>query len=278
MGKEWAEVTIYKPELAKIKKVEKLTRTETLLEIELLSGRSLGHQPGQFVEVSVFGVGEAPISVSSAPSDSPAFQLCVRAVGNVTNALCGRKPGDVVGIRGPFGRGFELQHFRGRDVLFVAGGLGLAPLRSLIWAILNSREDYGKVYILYGARRPQELLFREELKIWEEREDVEYHVTVDVGEEGWRGNVGVITTLFPHVKFDPVRTQVAVVGPPVMYRFVIRELKNRRVPDENIWVSLERKMKCGVGKCGHCQINNVYVCQDGPVFNYTEIRDLPEAI
>jgi len=271
-------MTIYKPELARINKVEKLTKAETFFEIELLSGKSLGHQPGQFVEVSVFGIGEAPFCVSSAPSDLPTFQLCVRAIGNVTNALCSKKPGDKIGIRGPFGKGFELGCFKDKDILFVAGGLGLVPLRSLIWSVLNSRKGYGKVYILYGARRPQELLFREELKNWEERKDVEYYVTVDVWEENWQGHVGVITTLFPYIQFDPMKTQAVVVGPPIMYRFVIRELKNRRVPDANIWVSLERKMKCGVGKCGHCQINNIYVCQDGPVFNYKQIKDLPEAI
>ncbi len=271
-------MTIYKPEIARINKIEKLTKTESLLEIELSSGKSLNHQPGQFVEVTIFGVGEAPISISSAPSDLAIFQLCVRAIGNVTNALCSKKPGDKIGIRGPFGKGFELEYFKGKDILFVAGGLGLAPLRSFIWSVLNSRKNYGKVYILYGAKRPQELLFKEELKNWEEREDVEYQVTVDVGDETWRGNVGVITTLFPYLQFDPLKTQAVIVGPPVMYRFVIRELKNRKVPEENIWVSLERKMKCGVGKCGHCQINNIYVCQDGPVFNYKQIKNLPEAI
>ncbi len=271
-------MTIYKPELARINKIEKLTKMESLVEIELLSGKSLGHKPGQFVEVSVFGVGEAPFCVSSAPSENATFQLCVRAIGNVTNALCNKKPGDKIGIRGPLGKGFELEHFRGKDILFVSGGMGLVPLRSLIWSVLNSRKDYGKVYILYGAKRPQELLFREELKDWEERKDVEYYVTVDIGDENWRGHVGVITTLFPYIQFDPMRTQVVIVGPPVMYRFVIRELASRKLPDENIWVSLERKMKCGVGKCGHCQINNVYVCQDGPVFNYKQIKNLPEAI
>ncbi len=271
-------MTIYKPEIAKINRIEKLTKTESLLDIELLSGKSLGHQPGQFVEVSVFGVGEAPISISSAPSDLAPFQLCVRAIGNVTSAMCSKKPGDKIGIRGPFGKGFELKHFKGKDILFVAGGLGLAPLRSLIWSVLKSRKDYGKVYILYGAKRPQELLFKEELKNWKERKDVEYHVTVDVGDEKWQDNVGVITTLFPYIQFDPAKTQAVIVGPPIMYRFVIRELKNRGIPDEKIWVSLERKMKCGVGKCGHCQINNIYVCQDGPVFNYEKIKNLPEAI
>ncbi len=271
-------MTIYEPEIAKIKKVHQLTKTERLFDIELISGRSLGHEPGQFVELSIFGVGEAPISISSAPSSKPDFELCVREIGNVTSALHRGKPGDRVGIRGPFGKGFEVEHFMGKDILFIAGGLGLAPLRSLIWTILNSRKDYGKVYILYGARRPQELLFKEELKVWEERDDVEYLSTVDIGDETWQGHVGVITTLIPQVQFDPKKTQAIIVGPPIMYRFAIRELKAHRVPDENIWVSLERRMKCGVGKCGHCQINNIYVCQDGPVFNYNKIKNLPEAI
>ncbi|MFH1821901.1 MAG: FAD/NAD(P)-binding protein [Methanobacteriota archaeon] len=271
-------MTIYKPEIAKIKKVEKLTSTERLFDMELLSGKSLGHKPGQFVELSIFGVGEAPISISSAPSRKPTFQVCVRELGNVTKALHKKKPGDKVGIRGPFGNGFDLKDFKGKDVLFIAAGLGLAPMRSLIWSVLNSRKNYGKVYILYGARNPQILLFRNELKVWEKRDDVEFHSTVDVGDESWHGNVGVITTLIPLVKFDPEKTQAVVIGPPVVYRFVIRELKNRRVDDKNIWVSLERKMKCGVGKCGHCQINNIYVCQDGPVFNYDKIKNLPEAI
>ena len=240
-------MTIYEPEIARINKVEQLTKTERLFDIELLSGKSLNHKPGQFVELSIFGVGEAPFCVSSAPSDLPTFQLCVRELGNVTGALHRKKPGDKVGIRGPFGKGFEIEDFRGEDVLFIAGGLGLAPLRSLIWTVLKSREKYGEVYILYGSRRPQELLFKNELQGWEKRDDVEYHCTVDVGDETWKGNVGVITTLIPLVQFKPERTQAVVAGPPVMYRFIIRELKSRRVPDENIWVTLERKMKCGVG-------------------------------
>lgn len=271
-------MTIYEPQIARINRVKQLTETESLFDIELLSGRSLGHKPGQFVELSIFGVGEAPISISSAPSNQPSFELCVRKIGNVTSALHRKRRGDKVGIRGPFGNGFEMEHFRGRDMLFIAGGLGLAPLRSLIWTVLNSRDEYGKVHILYGARRPQELLFKEELKVWEERDDILCLSTVDVGDEIWHGHVGVITTLIPKVQFDPKETQAIIVGPPIMYRFVIRDLKARRVPDENIWVSLERKMKCGVGKCGHCQINNIYVCQDGPVFNYKEIKNLPEAI
>jgi len=271
-------MTIYKPEVAVIKRVEKLTVTESLFDLELLSGKPLGHRPGQFLELSIFGVGEAPISISSAPSDSPTFQLCVRKIGNVTTAMHARKPGDKVGIRGPFGNGFDLENFKGWDVLLIGAGLGLAPLRSLIWAVLNSRQDYGRVFIIHGARSPQLLLFKEELREWENRPDVEFYSTVDVADESWQGHVGVISTIIPEVDFDPEKTQAVIVGPPVVYKFLIKELKNRGVEDAHIWVDLERKMKCGVGKCGHCQINNVYVCQDGPVFRYDRIKNLPEAI
>jgi sulfite reductase subunit B len=271
--------TLYTPEMATIKKVVPQTAQETLFEIELSERKTLGHKPGQFVEVSVFGVGEAPISVSSAPApDRPNFELCVRRVGNVTNALLNMKPGDQIGIRGPFGNGFDLDVFRGKDVLFVAAGLGLVPLRSFIQEVLNHRKDYGKVFILYGCKTPREFLFTDERRSWESRPDVEYHVTVDLGDETWSGNVGVITTLIPKVDFDPLKTQAVIVGPPIVYRFTIKELKARRMPEENIWMSLERRMKCGVGKCGHCQMNQIYVCQDGPVFNYAKIKGIPEAI
>jgi NAD(P)H-flavin reductase len=267
----------YTPELAKLNKVEKLTAQETFFEVELLERKSLGHKPGQFVAVSVLGVGEAPISISSPPTPAkPTFQLVVRAAGNVTSALAAKKSGDKIGIRGPFGNGFDITEISGKDILFVAGGLGLVPLRSLIWSVLERREDFGKIFILYGAKRPAELLFKDELKQWEERKDLEFHLTVDLGDEAWTGNIGVITTLFPFVKLDPRKTAAAVIGPPVMFRFVLRQMQ--KIPEDQIYLSLERRMKCGLGKCGHCQINQIYVCQDGPVFKLSELRKLPEAI
>ena len=267
----------YTPEIARINKVEPLTALETFYEVELLERKTLGHQPGQFVEVSVFGAGEAPISVSSPPTpDKPTFQLVVRSAGNVTKALAGKKPGDQIGIRGPFGVGFKLKEIYGKDVLFVAGGIGIVPLRSLIWTVLAERQKFGKIYILYGAKRPSDMLFKAELEEWAAIKGVELHVTVDLGDENWTGNIGVITTLFPFINFDPRKTVAAVIGPPVMFRFVLKKLK--AIPESQIYLSLERRMKCGVGKCGHCQINNVYVCQDGPVFKLSELRKLPEAI
>jgi NAD(P)H-flavin reductase len=270
--------SIYVPELATIVRTEKLTDTEKLFEIKFDSGRELGHQPGQFVEVSVFGIGEAPISVSSSPTRNGTFELAVRRAGNVTGALHTMDAGSTIGIRGPFGTSFPVDEMKGHDVLIVAGGIGLVPLRSLIHYILDNRKDYNRLVVFFGARSPAERLFVDELVDLNKRADVEYHETVDRGDETWNGNVGVITTLFPHADMDPSRTYCVVVGPPVMYKFVILEAKGKGLPDKRIILSLERRMKCGVGKCGHCQINGVYVCQDGPVFRLSEIRSLPEAL
>ncbi|MBI5078429.1 FAD/NAD(P)-binding protein [Candidatus Saganbacteria bacterium] len=271
--------TFYKPESATIKRTVPQTALETFFEVELDERKTLGHKPGQFVEVSVFGMGEAPISVSSAPApDKSSFELCVRKVGNVTNALLNMQPGDKIGVRGPFGNGFDVENFKGKDLVFVAGGIGIVPLRSLILEVLNHRQDYGQIKILYGCKTPKDFLFKDAIKSWECQDSVECRVTVDLGDEKWNGNVGVITTLIPPLEIDPQKTAAIIVGPPVMYRFVILELKSRRIPEENIYVSLERRMKCGVGKCGHCQMNSLYVCQDGPVFNYAKIKKVPDAI
>lgn len=267
------------PEFVHISKIEQMTAQDKLFTLELPEGVSLGHRPGQFVEVSVLGVGEAPISLSSSPSRSDtSFELCVRKIGDVTGALHRLQPGDQVGIRGPFGRGFPIERFRGKDILFAPGGLGLAPLRSLINQVLDERSHFGRVIILYGARNPSELLFMDELEAWGKRDDLELLVTVDRGDENWKGNIGVITTLFRKISVYPRNTVAVTVGPPVMYRFVLMELFGLGISEGNIWISLERRMKCGVGKCGHCQINHVYACQSGPVFSYKEIKGLEEAL
>lgn len=270
---------LFVPEMAQIGRVEGMTSLEKLFTIELPAGFSLGHRPGQFVEVSVLGVGEAPISISSSPSRSNgAFELCVRRVGDVTNALHALEPGATIGIRGPFGRGFPYEKFRGKDLLFAPGGLGLAPLRSLINQVIDERAAFGRVIILYGARSPEELLFKKELKEWGQRDDLELHITVDRAGDDWQGNIGVITTLFRKISIYPRNTVAVSCGPPVMYRYILMELLGKGISDANIYLSLERKMKCGVGKCGHCQINEVYACQSGPVFPYTEIKNLEEAL
>jgi len=278
MNQTVPEVSPYLPRWAEISRIEDLTESEKLFDMHLLSGEPLGHSPGQFVELSVMGIGEAPISVSSAPRETNSFELAIRKVGNITNAMHRLIVGDRVGIRGPFGTHFPVEETRGKDILFVAGGIGLVPLRSFIHFVLEHREEYGEVTILFGARNPSERLFLDELKQWTNRKDIRYLETVDRPDLDWKGHVGVITTLFPKIDVDPSRTYCIIVGPPVMYRFVILEAKAKGMPDEQIFLSLERRMKCGLGKCGHCQINNIYVCQDGPVFRYTDIFDLEEAL
>lgn len=277
--------TIHVPRSATITNMERLTDTEMFFEIELDDGVPLNHDPGQFVEVSVFGVGEPPISVSSPPADSPRFELVVRQVGNVTTQLFEMEPGDKVGIRGPFGNGFDLKDLENKHILFAAGGIGMVPARSLIKYVLDEdhRDKFKNIAILYGSKIPSEVLFKDEIEEWKDVPKVQCKLTVDKCPEGecWEGCVGLITTLFPKIEvedFDLQNTMAVVVGPPVMYKFVIKCLQTMGIPDENILVSLERRMKCGVGKCGHCQVNGVYVCKEGPVFNYDKIKDLPEAL
>jgi NAD(P)H-flavin reductase len=186
--------------------------------------------------------------------------------------------GATVGIRGPFGNGFPLEALQGKDLLLVAGGIGLFPLRSLVQYTLDHRDSFGRVILLFGARSPAERLFLDELVAWSQSPAIEFYETVDRGDGTWQGNVGVITTLIPKVDIDPRKTMAVTVGPPIMYRFVLVELRKKELSDENIILSLERRMKCGVGKCGHCQINGVYVCQEGPVFTLAQLRNLREAV
>jgi len=270
---------IYLPEMATVVRTEPMTALERFFELKLDSGRELGHMPGQFVEVSVVGVGEAPISVSSSPTQNGSFQMVVRNVGNVTRAMHGLKPGDKVGIRGPFGTHFPVDtDMKGKDILFICGGLGLVPVRSAINYVLDNRQDYGDVTILFGAKGPTERLFLDEVQRWTALENVSYDETVDRGDETWTGKVGVITTLMTDMTVDPRRTVAIICGPPVMYKFAIMSLYKMGMVDKNIFVSLERHMKCGVGKCGHCQINGLYVCQEGPVFRFDDIAEVQEAI
>ncbi|OQY30439.1 MAG: oxidoreductase [Anaerolineaceae bacterium 4572_5.1] len=272
------ETSIYHPHMTRIASIKQATALEKVFTIESPNGK-LGHEPGQFVMVSVLGVGEAPISISSSPSRSNgSFELCVRKVGDVTNALHSMNPDTKIGIRGPFGSSFPIEKMRGKDILFAPGGLGLAPLRSLINQVIDERDTFGNVTILYGAKQASDLLFRDELEEWVARDDVNCLITVDHGDETWDGHVGVITTLFPKINIDPNNTIAVTCGPPIMYRFVLMELLGMAIPESQIYLSLERRMKCGVGKCGHCQIEGVYCCQEGPVFNYAEIKGFEEAL
>ena len=280
MEKTWRDKDdIYKPETATVLKSEWMASKERFLELKLDSGKELGHMPGQFVEVSVFGIGEAPISISSSPTQNGSFQMVVRDAGNVTRNIHFLEPGDKVGIRGPFGTHFPVDgDMKGKDIVFVCGGLGLVPVRSAINYVLDNREKYGDVTILFGTKSPSERLFVDEAREWSSQSNVTFRETVDRGDETWTGNVGVITTLMTDMTVDPRKTVAIICGPPVMYKFAIMSLRKMGMVDKNIYVSLERHMKCGVGKCGHCQINDLYVCQEGPVFRFEDISEVPEAI
>jgi len=274
-----AKQSIHLPRIAEIVRVDTLTDREKIFEFKFEDGKELGQKPGQFVEVSLFGIGEAPISVTSSPTHKGSFELAVRATGSVTNALHTLGKGAKVGIRGPFGNGFPLDTLKGKDILFVAGGIGLFPLRSLINYVLDTREDFGEVTALFGCRSPEQRLFLEQLETWTASQNMCFLETVDrTPDDTWKGNVGVITTLFPKINIDPKKTYAAVVGPPIFYRFVIAECLKKGLPEDHIIMSLERRMKCGVGKCGHCQINGLYCCQEGPVFTYAQVKSLKEAV
>lgn len=268
----------YLPEPARIVSIRR-EATDAVIELEMGDGRALGHMPGQFVQVSRFGYGEIPVSICSTPTRPPRFKLCVRPAGHVSNALHGATEGDWVGIRGPFGRGFPVRNMKGRDILVAAGGIGLAPLRSLIHYLRDNRGDYGRVIVVYGARNPSLILFREDVDAWDHDDGIELYLTVDEADETWTGRTGVLTRpIKEEIELDAQATTAAVVGPPVMFRFVALELLAKGVNRRRIYLSLERRFECGIGKCGHCQLNGVYVCQDGPVFRYSDLEGFTEAV
>ena len=273
--------SLYVPMDCEIIGVSELTPNEKLFRLRLANGAPLGQLPGQFVQVSLLGWGEAPISVASSPTrDDCIFELGVRRVGTLTGAMHQLVAGDRIGIRGPFGNAFDLARLAGKDLLLISGGCGLAPMRSLIQYCEDRRQEFGKVTILYGAKSVADTLFKEELTAWESSTSFACTRTVDRATDGdcYGGNVGLITALIPPLEIAVERTVVAIVGPPVMYRFVIDELRKKGVGSEQIAVSLERHMRCGVGKCGHCTIEHLYCCQDGPVFWLNEIEKLRGAL
>ncbi|HBT62147.1 MAG TPA: oxidoreductase, partial [Elusimicrobia bacterium] len=249
---------IFLPREAKILRVEKTTELERIFTLRLADETSLEFAPGQIMEVGLLGYGEIPIGLASSPTRKNTFDLVVRTVGRVSSAINRLGKGDTLLVRGPLGRGFPLESLRGHDLLIVAGGIGLCPTRSLIQYTLDRRGEFKRFILFYGARDPQQQLFLSDLSDWRKSKDVEYHETVDKSDPTWKGNVGVITTLFSKTKID-AGTRVVICGPPVMFKFVIRELEKLGVARAHIYLDLERRMKCGVGKCGHCQINDKYV-------------------
>lgn len=263
------------PESFSIRKVTRETADTFTMEMERANGGDgFSFLPGQFNMLYVFGVGEVPISISGDPDRPQTLIHTTREVGTVTSAMRRLKAGQCLGVRGPFGTSWPVEEADGHDVLIVAGGIGMAPLRPVVYYLLSHRERYGKVVLLYGARTPEEILFGKELERWRSRSDIEVHLTVDRATSPWRHNVGVVTTLIPRWTGDPHHCVAMVCGPEIMMRFTLIELDRRCISEDRIYLSMERNMKCGVGLCGHCQLGARFVCKDGPVYRCDSIREV----
>jgi NAD(P)H-flavin reductase len=255
-----------RPNLYRLQRVRHETYDTFTLELEGADGRGRSFAPGQFNMVYLLGVGEVPISISGDPARPGSLVHTVRAVGTVTKPMVRMKRGDMVGVRGPFGSSWPVEEAKGHDAVIVAGGIGLAPLRPALYHILAHRDEYRRVALLYGVRTPDDLLYTDELEEWRSRFDVDVGVTVDAASGNWKGNVGVVTTLIPWARFEPEEAVAMVCGPEVMMRFTVQALQKRGMTMDNIFVSMERNMKCGIGFCGHCQFGPTFICKDGPVF------------
>ena len=269
---------IYLPRTATIQSMrpETIDVTTFRITIDDSSGsEEFDYRSGQFAELSVLGVGEAPISISSSPTRPEAVEFSIRRLGQLTSALHDLEPGDKIGIRGPFGNCFPLEEIEGKNLLIVGGGIGLAPLRSVILNVFDNRAKYGKIDIIYGARSPQDLVYTSEYEEWGKVDNSRLHLTVDRGDDEWKGNVGLVPTFLKEINPSPENTTSITCGPPIMIKFVIEALHELGFSSEHIITTLERRMKCGVGKCGRCNIGSKYVCLDGPVFTLKELKEMP---
>jgi len=263
------------PDLFRIRRVRPETHDTFTFELApVQSGRRFSFQPGQFNMMYVYGVGEVPVSISGDPTTSGLLTHTVRAVGSVTRVMARMKAGEIIGIRGPFGTPWPVTEAEGNDLVIIGGGIGLAPLRPALYYALANRSRFGKVVLLYGTRTPEDILYRKELESLRARFDLDVDVTVDRAGSDWHGNVGVVTRLIPKATFDPSSTLAFICGPEVMMRFTAMALQKREIPLENIYLTMERNMKCAIGMCGHCQMGPLFVCKDGPVFRYDRIRDI----
>jgi len=275
-----ATASLYMPREAEIISVADLTPEEKLYRLRLCDNSELDHLPGQFVQLSIPGFTEAPISVASSPSRKGCFELAIRRAGFLTTEMHLKKAGDRIGIRGPFGKPFNLAELFDRNLLLISGGCGLAPLRSLIQYCNDFPERFGRVQILYGARSPEFILFKDDLQYWIDSGCFSCFLTVDNVTSGscYDGATGFVHGLIPSLEIEPQTTSAVIVGPPPMYRAVIDQLLLQGVAEERIFLSLERQMRCGVGKCGHCTIDHLYCCQDGPVFRLDQLAGVRGAL
>ena len=266
---------------AAITSIIDLTEQEKLFHLRIVDEADRARftfQPGQFVMVEVPGYGEIPISISSSPSQKGFLELCIRRVGLVTSVLHRARRGALVGIRGPFGSHFPMEQMKHHDVLLIAGGLGIAPLRAPIYAVTENRVDYGDVHILYGTANPGQLLFDYQYEQWRRIDGVNLSIIVEEPGPDWEGEVGLVTSLLDQLDVAMDRTFAIVCGPPVMFKFVCKRLRDRGMPMHRMFVSLERRMHCGMGKCCRCNVGSTFTCIDGPVFDYWTVMNLKEAI
>ena len=240
--------------------------------LDPVEGGPLEFRPGQFNMLYHYGVGEVPISISGDPADSGTLVHTIRAVGTVTRAMQAMQPGDEVGVRGPFGSAWPVEAAYGKDLLVITGGIGMAPLRPVMYEALRNRDQFNRVFLFYGTREPQDILFREEIEEWRSHLDLEIEVTVDRATPGWAGNIGVVTKLIERGGFDPANAVAMMCGPEIMMRFAVLALQKKGVADSDIYVSMERNMKCAVGYCGHCQYGPYFICKDGPVFPFDKVE------
>jgi NAD(P)H-flavin reductase len=264
---------IVEPFLVRRRTKETIDTFSMELEVPTANG-GFQFTPGQFNMMYAYGIGEVPISISGDSTKENTLVHTVRAVGAVTRALCRLKAGDSLGIRGPYGTGWPVEKGVGRDVIIVTGGIGLAPLRPVIYHLLHHRKEYGRIVLLYGARTPGDILYHRDLEKWRSRFDIEVYITVDRGTGEWRGNVGVVTSQIQRALFEPSNSISMVCGPEIMMRYAVVELMNKGLGEETIYVSMERNMKCGIGLCGHCQLGPTFVCKDGPVYCYRNVKDV----
>ncbi len=262
----------YLPRAAEIIKVRDLNAEVKHFTLKFKDGKAMEYKPGQFVQVSLFGVGEAPISITSTFERGDDLEIAIRKAGSLTNKIHELKEGDELFVRGPYGNTFPWQEFKGKDILFIAGGIGLLPLRSVMNAIFHHRKDYGKIWVLYGSKCPDDCVYEEEFEQWSKIDNVQVLRTVDTPASGWKGNVGVVTTLFDKIEFNPDKTIAYLCGPPIMIKFTNLTLEEKGLRPDDVITTMEMHMKCGIGKCGHCLIGHKYCCTDGPVFTYAELK------
>ncbi len=265
---------IYQPIEATIEDI--ISETSNIKTFVLRPKEPISFKTGQFIELTLPGIGEAPFTPSSNPNITETIDVTIMKAGRATSLLHEISKGVAVGIRGPYGKGYPLEKFEGQDILILGGGVGLAPLRSLLFSLLSDIEKYNKVLLRYGARTPSDIIYKEAIPLWSKKKKVDIVTTVDVGDPGWKGNVGLVTTILKDLPLNLKKAVAIVCGPPIMMKFGVLKLLDIGFKPKDIYLSMEKNMSCGLGKCGHCRIGRFYTCKDGPVFTYEELKEIPE--